>query len=269
MKTLRNDSVERGSERKFIRLGSVVAGVLLVLALATLPADADRVSGTPKIHDSMNSQEKQRAMRTLDAELSGVRSAASKQQRFSASSVAAPLAPQLLLMERRRDKGASVRLADAWYYSYEHNETTHNVIDLASGNVISSEVVIGTQLPLVDTEITRAFDVLLASTPDRLALEQAYKDVTGKPFKDRSQVSFKAFIFHPDTVVDGLTPAARRCGVHRCAQMLIYTHDNIALDTAPVVDISTSRVLQNLELRAREIARRPVPLSITPEGAQQ
>jgi len=245
MKTLQNDSVERGSERKFIRLGSVVAGVLLVLAFATLPADADRLSGTPKIHDSMNSQEKQRAMRTLDAELSGVRNA------------------------RRRDKGASVRLADAWYYSYEHNETTHNVIDLASGNVISSEVVIGTQLPLVDTEITRAFDVLLASAPDRVALEQAYKDVTGKPFKDRSQVSFKAFIFHPDTVVDGLTPAARRCGVHRCAQMLIYTHDNIALDTAPVVDISTSRVLQNLELRAREIVRRPVPLSITPEGAQQ
>jgi len=197
-------------------------------------------------------------MRSLKSERSRTQSvrAGKKMQRLSQSSVAVPLEPQLLLMERRTDKGATERLADAWYYSYEFNETSHTVINLATGEVVSSEVVIGTQLPLVEEEITRAFDVLLASAPDRRALEQAYKDVTGKRFKDRSQVSYKAFIFHPDTVVDGLMADARRCGVHRCAQMLIYTHDNIALDTAPVVDISTSRVLQNLELRAREIVRR-------------
>ena len=169
---------------------------------------------------------------------------------------ATPTEPQLLLMERRRVKGASQRLADAWYYSYTYNETTHKIIDLATGQVMSSEVVIGTQLPLIDAEVSRAFDILLASDADRLALEIAYREVTGAQFTDRSQVSYKAFVFHPETVVDGLSPDARRCGVNRCAQMLIYTHDNIALDTSPVVDLSTQRVLQNLELRAQEIVRR-------------
>jgi|GEM_PF-1319694 len=245
--------LEQGSPRWSL---TALAGVALALAMTAFPVAADRASGGPKMHDGMNSQEEKRAMRSLDSDQSLKRRSKGLKRRSSAAAQAVPLDPQLLLMERRRDKGSVLRLADAWYYDYEHNETIRKTIDLSSGDVLSSEVVIGTQLPLVEAEITQAFDVLLASAPDRRALGQAYRAVTGKRFKDRSQVSYKAFIFHPDTVVDGLMPAARRCGVHRCAQMLIYTHDNIALDTAPVVDISTSRVLQNLELRAREIVRR-------------
>ena len=264
METMQNGSASKNFADEFfgrvktLRSRSAFAGVALALAMTALPVAADSASGVRKMHDGMDSQEEKRAMRSLNSDQSLKRRTKAHKQRLglSASSQAAPLDPQLLLMERRRDKGAALRLADAWYYDYDHNETIRKTIDLASGEVISSEVVIGTQLPLVEAEITQAFDVLLASAPDRRALEQAYRDVTGKPFKDRSQVSYKAFIFHPDTVVDGLMPAARRCGVHRCAQMLIYTHDNVALDTAPVVDISTSRVLQNLELRAREIVRR-------------
>jgi hypothetical protein len=217
---------------------SLALSLSLIVGLISLPASAD---APLKIHDGLNSLEEQRAMHTLEAEIA--------QQ-------ATPTEPQLLLMERRRVKGASQRLADAWYYSYTYNETTHKIIDLATGQVMSSEVVIGTQLPLIDAEVSRAFDILLASDADRLALEIAYREVTGAQFTDRSQVSYKAFVFHPETVVDGLSPDARRCGVNRCAQMLIYTHDNIALDTSPVVDLSTQRVLQNLELRAQEIVRR-------------
>ncbi len=257
METMRSGSAGNNSAVRFFGGGSLaLAGVALALAMAASPVAADRTSGGPKMHDGMNSQEEKRAMRSLDNDQSLKRRAKAHKRRLSANAQVVPLDPQLLLMERRRDKGAALRLADAWYYDYELNETIKKTIDLASGDVLSSEVVIGTQLPLVEAEITRAFDVLLASAPDRRALEQAYRAVTGKRFEDRSQVSYKAFIFHPDTVVDGLVPAARRCGVHRCAQMLIYTHDNIALNTAPVVDISTSRVLQNLELRAREIVRR-------------
>ncbi len=172
----------------------------------------------------------------------------------TASSV--PSEPVLLLLERRRIKGSNERLADAWYYSYPRNETTHKVIDLTVGVVRSAEIVIDLQLPLVDAEISRAFDIVLASTSDRTSLENAFRQVTGNEFTERSQVSYKAFVFHPDTVADGLEPDARRCGLHRCAQMLLYTHDNVALDMSPVVDLSTSRVLQNLELRAQAIVRR-------------
>jgi len=273
METLQNASAGNHPASKFFKFGSgagiakSIAAIGLGLAVATSAVAADRSHATPKTHDAMNSQEQQRAMRSLERETAPV-SAAAQEQRYSASSVAPP-APQLLLMERRRDKGASARLADAWYYNYQYNETTHKVVDLTSGSVVSSEVVIGTQLPLVETEVTRAFDILLASGPDRRALEQAYKAITGKRFEKRTQVSYKAFIFHQDTVVDGLTAAARRCGVNRCAQILIYTHDNIALDTAPVVDLSTSQVLQNLELRAREIARRPVPAVSPSQGVER
>ena len=249
-------SVGKRSARK-----SLAFSLSLVIGLISLPAGA-----APKIHDGLNSAEEQRLMQTLQAEIAqqaqvnaASGNVAVTQARLgstASSALEVPSEPQLLLMERRRIKGSQQRLADAWYYSYIYNETTHKIIDLATGQVLSSEVVIGTQLPLTDTEVSRAFDVLLASDTDRLALEAAYREVTGEQFTDRSQVSFKAFVFHPETVVDGLSADARRCGVNRCAQMLIYTHDNIALDTSPIVDLSSLRVLQNLELRAQAIVRR-------------
>ncbi len=245
---------------------------LLITVLALVPFTAqfclavERFEGRPKLHDGLNSSEEQRAMQALRAEIVESRLESRSESQVTASRIASsvgqsshpdvPDEPQLLLMERRHDKASSQRLADAWYYGYLYNETIHKTVDLASGQVLSSEVIIGTQLPLIDSEIARAFDVLLASAPDRRALEAAYFAVTGREFLDRSQVSYKAFVFHPDTVVDGLTADARRCGINRCAQMLIYTHDNIALNTSPVVDLSSARVLQNLELRAQAIVRR-------------
>ena len=232
----------------------LAAGLLALSTMVT--ARADTFGAHPKMLDGMNSVERTRAMRSLQSEAAGRSSRPAGTVTAYSTASAADAQPQLILMERRREKGSSARHADAWYYSYAHNETIHKVVDLTSGEVISSEVVIGTQLPLVDVEITRAFDILLASSADHRTLGRAYKAVTGEDFEDRSQVSYKAFVFHPDTVVDGLTADARRCGVHRCAQLLIYTHDNIALDMSPVVDLSKSRVLQNLELRARAIVHR-------------
>lgn len=212
----------------------------------------------PQTFDGMHTVERTRALRALSAGNSAIgapQSSAPRTRRLT-TTPSIPTEPVLLLLERRRVKGASERLADAWYYSYDSNETTHKIIDLTAGSVRSTETVIDLQLPLIDAEISRAFDIVLGSSTDRRALELAYRQVTGTEFADRSQVSFKAFVFHPDTVADGLEAAARRCGVHRCAQMLLYTHDNVALDMSPIVDLSTGRVLQNLELRAQAIVRR-------------
>ena len=200
----------------------------------------------------MHGAEKARAMQALSARAASV----PRTRRVAGAATGIPTQPVLLLMERRRIKGSTERLADAWYYSYPRNETTHKIIDLSTGAIRSSQIVIDMQLPLIESEIGRAFDIVLASAGDRSALENAYRQVTGSEFTDRSQVSYKAFVFHPDTVQDGLQSDARRCGNHRCAQMLLYTHDNVALDMSPVVDLSTGRVLQNLELRAQAIVRR-------------
>jgi len=248
----------------------LVAGLMSAAVMSALPGVAQtkdpsqgkrQANGEVRMLDGMHAAEKARALQSLErSRRAGNRGAGLRGQQDSAgersSAAAAPAEPQLLLMERRRVKGASERLADAWYYDYSSNETIHKIIDLGSGVVRSSEVVVDLQLPLIEDEIARAFDVLLTSPSDRNALSRAFRAVTGEAFEDRAQVNYKAFVFHPDTVVDGLTRGARRCGIHRCAQMLIYTHDNIALDMSPVVDLSTGRVLQNLELRAQEIVRR-------------
>lgn len=229
--------------------------VATTLACITVLAGAEEPA--PMALDGMHRSEAARAMQALSQQAPGESSAAVAQaSRVLSTASSVPGEPVLLLLERRRIKGSTERLADAWYYSYPRNETTHKVIDLTAGVVRSAEIVIDMQLPLIDAEINRAFDIVLASTGDRRSLENAFREVTGNEFTDRSQVSYKAFVFHPDTVADGLEPDARRCGLHRCAQMLLYTHDNVALDMSPVVDLSTSRVLQNLELRAQAIVRR-------------
>jgi len=228
---------------------------LLVLSLLGLSVGASAQTPSPQPLDGLHGTEKARALRSLGRS-HGVDKAVVRAQQSSAAAAAVPTEPVLLLLELRREKGSVERLADAWYYSYPRNETIHKIVDLASGEVRSEEVVIDLQLPLVDAEISRAFDIVLTSAAHNKALQTAYLQVTGARFLDRSQVSYKAFVFHPDTVQEGLEPTARRCGLHRCAQMLLYTHDNIALDMSPVVDLSTSRVLQNLELRARAIVRR-------------
>lgn len=243
-----------GGRRLLVRTGRLSIALLLWAAWPVSAMAENHSSQRPQALDGMHTFEKDRAMRSLAG--SSPRALAQTTSVQSDTSTAAPAEPQLLLLERRRIKGASQRTADAWYYSYPNNQTIHKIVDLESGEVLSSEIVIGTQLPLIDAEISRAFSVLLASSSDRRTLKQAYRTVTGKDFEQRSQVSYKAFVFHPDTVVDGLNPSARRCGVNRCAQMLLYTHDNIALDMSPVVDLSTGKVLQNLELRARAIVIR-------------
>lgn len=200
----------------------------------------------------MHSSERSRAMGALTR---GVTRETTHTQR---SGTGVPLQPVLLLLERRHSKASTERLADAWYYHYPSNETTHKIVDLTTGVVRSADAVIDVQLPLVDEEINRAFDVVLRNASHQRSLEAAYREVTGSQFSNRSQISYKAFVFHPDTVQDGLTPEARRCGIHRCAQMLLYTHDNVALDMSPIVDLSTGRVLQNLELRTQALIRREV-----------
>lgn len=249
---LRAVMMEKGSAlwvRDTIKMAFVVLGFMS----ASFSAYAQQ--SAPQRFDGMHGVEKTRAMRALsDQSLADVGS--EPQVRSLNNTGDVPSEPVLLLLERRRAKGSGARLADAWYYSYPRNETIHKIVDLTTGVVRSVELVIDMQLPLVDAEIDRAFDVVLSNSTYRQALEVAYLQVTGQRFSDRSQVSYKAFVFHPDTVQDGLDPAARRCGLHRCAQMLLYTHDNVALDMSPVVDLSTGKALQNLELRAQSIVRR-------------
>ncbi len=232
--------------------------VLVLTAVASLAAVQAADSVPPQPLDPLTAAERQRLGQTMQRERQRIIERRPQvQSRITAETlVRAPAAPQLLLLERRHDKSITGRRADAYYYDYANDETTHLVISLTTGAILSVDLMTGTQLPLIEAEVTRAFDVLLANPRERRSLAQAFSEITGEAFVDRSQLKFKAFVFHPDTVADGLVAAARNCGVHRCAQLLIYTHDNVALDLSPIIDLSRARVLQNLELRARSLALR-------------
>ncbi|MBT8149118.1 MAG: hypothetical protein KJO24_04260 [Gammaproteobacteria bacterium] len=105
------------------------------------------------------------------------------------------------------------------------------------------------QLPLIADEVQRAFDIYLQSNY-RQQLANAYREATGQALIDIGKVHFKAYVFHASAHPSRLNKAAKQCGKKRCAQLLLYTHENISLQLMPVVDLSRGKVLQaNTETR--------------------
>lgn len=156
---------------------------------------------------------------------------------------------ELLLVERHQNEkepGARVRGADVYVYDYSNDTLRHAVVDLDHNALVSLDAVQGVQLPLTDSEIERAFDILLASDADRGAVEREFQRVTGRSFSGRDDVRVKAFAFLSDSKPTGLNAASKRCGVHRCAQLVMATSDDVLLEISPIVDLSAGRVAQRL-----------------------
>lgn len=153
--------------------------------------------------------------------------------------------PALLLLEKRplKKNARGARLVDAYYYDYQRNETIHCIVDAATGEIHLQRTVTDLQLPLTQDEIQHSFDVFLQS-PHRRKLANAYEVATGQSLIDISNVKFKAYVFHASANSARLNRGAKKCGRTRCAQLLLYTRENIALNITPVIDLSRSKVLQ-------------------------
>lgn len=156
--------------------------------------------------------------------------------------------PVLLLIERRLPdkKGlAPQRLADVYWYDYSDNALLHSIVDVQTGRVRSKETLYETQLPLVETEVQRAAAIVMSHPETRERLNRAFEAITGRELNDIDDINFKAFVFHTDTLPAELVRESAMCGLHRCAQMVTYTHDNITLDVSPIIDLSAGRVTQS------------------------
>lgn len=193
----------------------------------------------PRLRDALRNDERERMLQSIARRNPGFALKAVRNKRFHADQ------PVLLLMEKRpRDKSQpNQRLADAYYYDYRSDETIHCIVDADTGEVHEQRRVADLQLPLTEDEIQRAFDILLQS-PHRSDLAAAYRDVTGQSLIDIGKVHYKAYVFHASANSARLNNAAKKCGRTRCAQMLLYTNENIALNFTPVIDISRGKVLQ-------------------------
>ena len=150
---------------------------------------------------------------------------------------------EVLLIERHREtkavqqRGVWRRRADVYLYEYASDTLIMAVVDVESGVVEEIERVQGVQLPLTADEIARA--VAIVEADGRVSAELPW--LTDDTL---DTINIKAFTFIAESIPQQVNPASAACGVQRCAQLLLYTSDHIALDLMPIVNLSTGQLSQ-------------------------
>lgn len=205
----------------------------LPLVLAALPTQAGSL-------DPLSAAEMERAIQ----QASSVLPVATTRQLVNNASIPAP---ERLLVERHLNaKGETARLADVYTYDYATNETIISVIDLDTNKILSNKREKNLQLPLTDNELKRASDLIFADDEQRSLLDAEFKRITGKTLTDPQQLQVKAFVFHASSLPEQLNDASKQCGLHRCAQVLLYTADSVVFEVSPIVNLSAGVITQNI-----------------------
>ncbi|TXH72004.1 MAG: hypothetical protein E6Q85_07060 [Thiothrix sp.] len=155
---------------------------------------------------------------------------------------------ELLLVERRPvDKEQpGKRLADVYSYDYRSDETIHSIVDLNTQERLQTERVQKLQLPLTENELARASKLIFTDAEQLHEIQTEYKRITGQDLLKPEQLQVKAFVFTTDTLPEGLNAASQHCGLQRCAQVLLYTHDSVVFEISPIVNLSAGLVTQNI-----------------------
>ena len=205
----------------------------LPLVLAALPTQAGSL-------DPLSAAEMERAIQ----QASSAAPVATTRQLVNNASIPAP---ERLLVERHLNaKGETARLADVYTYDYATNETLISVIDLDTNKILSNKREKNLQLPLTDNELKRASDLIFADDEQRSLLDAEFKRITGKTLTDPQQLQVKAFVFHASSLPEQLNDASKQCGLHRCAQVLLYTADSVVFEVSPIVNLSAGVITQNI-----------------------
>lgn len=155
---------------------------------------------------------------------------------------------EVLLVERHAEKGApqGQRRADIFTYDYATNELIESVVDLNTSEVLRSIRVQGTQLPLTENELKRAKKIVFDDEDERQILEHEYYRITSHQLTDTSELFIKAFTFTSDSLPNRVNEASKQCGIHRCAQLMLYTGENIVFEVSPIVNLSEGVVTQRI-----------------------
>jgi Cu2+-containing amine oxidase len=194
--------------------------------------------------DSLDVGEIDRAKRVLQ----GLRN--TPRARAVSDSSASGTQSEILLIERRPvEKGAertAPRLVDVYTYNFQTNKLKQTVIDINTNQVQSVTESQGTQLPLIQKEINQAIDLVFNDSQQLQLLNQEFQRLTGQTLTNVNQVKVKAFTFLGDSLPGIVNEDAKNCGIHRCAQLLLYTADSVAFEISPIIDLSIKRIIQNI-----------------------
>jgi Cu2+-containing amine oxidase len=155
---------------------------------------------------------------------------------------------EVLLIERHQQKGApqGQRRADVYIYDYQTNELIESLVDLNTSEVLNTNRKQGVQLPLTTKELARAKQIVFDDEDERQILEHEYQRITSKPLTSTAELNIKAFTFTADSLPNRVNEASKYCGVHRCAQLMLYTGENIVFEISPIVNLSEGVVTQRI-----------------------
>jgi len=165
---------------------------------------------------------------------------------------AAAIDQEVLLVERHRGNKAEiqsasvVRQGDVYVYDYTTDTLKHAIVDLTTGqtNIIEESQYV--QLPLTENEVQRALDLAFENDALRAELQRSYALVADDELTAIEQLNVKAFVFLAESMPDSVNELSEQCGLHRCAQLLLYTDDDTILEIQPIVDLSRQIVTQDI-----------------------
>jgi hypothetical protein len=188
-------------------------------------------------YDPLSPEEQERA-RTLAV-----------QQAEFANALNAESRSELLLIERHQEtktdmrSGNWPRRADLYTYLYDSDTLLHAVVNLATGQVDSVETSQNVQLPLTQNETSSAIQLLLADATVMANIARQYQTITGTELtQPETQLKLNALIYRADAMPNA-NPGAAACGLHRCAQFLIATQNDVVINLLPIVDLSLGAVV--------------------------
>jgi hypothetical protein len=156
---------------------------------------------------------------------------------------------ELLLIERHAESKTDMRSgnwprrADVYTYLYDSDTLLLAVANLTSGEVDSVEAVQNVQLPLTQIETDRAIQLLLADATVMAEIATQYQTITVAALtQPEAQLKFNVLIYRADAMPNA-NPGAAACGLHRCAQFLIATQNDVVINLLPIVDLSAGAVV--------------------------
>ena len=218
------------------------------LCLALLSSHALAGAMDPVSEDEV-SRAKTMAMSGLSAATARRRTTAALAARTETTASATPTVEFLRVQPHRFSKSEiteNKRWVDSTAYDYTTNELITTVVDLDTNQVLSTKRTRNMQPPMAQNEIERAIEIVFQDDVERRVLNTEFTRITGDNLTSIDQLQYKAFTFFADSMPTVVNNASTDCGAQRCAQLMLYTHDNIVFEVSPIVNLSAGLVTQRM-----------------------
>jgi len=249
---------------------AAVAALILAAAPLTTPAPAAAQSSTrherfAQRYHALDASERSRALTAARAP------SEAEIRRRTGRPADAPLRIEVLSVERQRLEKNELpenyrRRAEVTLYDYDSDRRSVATVNLESGQVESVFVVSGGQPPLTAAEIERALDLVFADPASAARLRANFARVARRPLRDPGELDVTGFVYRADSMPNRNRAETDLCGRHRCAQLLVRTADDVALEL-PIVDLSRERVLETRSFVPVPPPAAPAPAAPAPPAS--